>query len=359
MAAGDLLAAMLGTQVQAATSPYGVASQAIGQSTPLLINPYDSPGKNIAASVGTGLVAALLAGLARNDAQTENARLAPLRREYIGATPERRQAILQDAPQLANLDAVLAMNDLERADKVQTEKQLADVLRPGKIDEAERTSAAQARGKVLGETLAYAITPGADLNPDSPAAKAKAKRFEQSTTLRKEVEASQPYGDYATVVPVYQSMIASLDKTTRAADLDYIYGIAKIMDPKSVVRDSETNLVKSANPVVQKTIDELYSQLTGEGSLSRDTRLGLIEAAQSRLGAYKAGYDQYLLGKEGTAKRYGLDPADIKPEIVEPDLSFKTPTRAAIEARKSEILAQNPNIAPVDLAAALRSEFGG
>ena len=47
-------------------------------------------------------------------------------------------------------------------------------------------------------------------------------------------------------------MINSAQKNTAASDLDFVYGIAKIFDPESVVREGEMKLAAGAQSIPQQ-----------------------------------------------------------------------------------------------------------
>lgn len=105
-------------------SIYGVAGSTLAQSLPALVNPYASTGQNLAVTLGTGLVAALLGFKARQDANEAGIRTQELANAMLTAeSPAARRSIIESAPggffepnvqgRLLKLDTVLTENELK------------------------------------------------------------------------------------------------------------------------------------------------------------------------------------------------------------------------------------------------------
>ncbi len=60
-----------------------------------------------------------------------------------------------------------------------------------------------------------------------------------TTNLRKEVQGLPSYKNFAQAAPIYRGMTEAAGRDTKAADLNLVYGLGKIMDPTSVVREGE------------------------------------------------------------------------------------------------------------------------
>lgn len=108
-----------------------------------------------------------------------------------------------------------------------------------------------------------------------------------SSKLRNEVQGLPSYKNLAQAAPVYRSMFDAAGRDTRAADLNMIYGMGKIMDPGSVVREGEMGLAQSIATLPQQLRATVESQLAGNGRLSPEVRASIMQEARSRIQAYR------------------------------------------------------------------------
>lgn len=126
---------------------------------------------------------------------------------------------------------------------------------------------------------------------------------------------------YQTAAPSWQSMkeaaAAAIGKTgpeVGSADLNLVVGLAKILDPNSVVREGESESVKKTGGAADYLVS-YYNQLVQGGSLSDDIRKGIMATGQSRMKAY---FDQAKGQRDwisGIATRHGVDPNDVVPPL--------------------------------------------
>jgi hypothetical protein len=131
------------------------------------------------------------------------------------------------------------------------------------------------------------------------------------TAIRKEFEASPGVKRYRTAVPVLSSMAAAVDDTSTMADLDFIYGMAKIFDPESVVRESEMGLVIQGQSLPAQVVGMFNKVANGEQVLLPQIRKDLVEASRRRVGEYEkqaAGEAQEFTS---LAERNRIDPRDV------------------------------------------------
>jgi hypothetical protein len=99
MAGEDLYSALGGLNFAPIESPYGIGASAIGQSLPLLVNPYASTGKNFGMVLGGALLSGLLGYQARRDA-TEQSMIANQSaiKMFDAKTPQERLSIVESTP---------------------------------------------------------------------------------------------------------------------------------------------------------------------------------------------------------------------------------------------------------------------
>jgi hypothetical protein len=131
------------------------------------------------------------------------------------------------------------------------------------------------------------------------------------TGLRKEMQQLPSYKNVSQAAPVYRSMVQAAGRDTRAADVNLIYGLAKIMDPTSVVRESEMTIAQAIATLPQHIQATVKSQIESTGRLSGDVRQGIMEEAHSRMNAFAEGYatDQQMF--RGIAARRRMNPDDV------------------------------------------------
>lgn len=140
---------------------------------------------------------------------------------------------------------------------------------------------------------------------------------ENAARLRKEVQDLPSYKNLAQAAPVYRSMFDAAGRDTRAADVNLIYGMAKIMDPGSVVRESEMTVAQAIATLPQQLRATVESQLQGTGRLTPEVRAAIMEEANSRIGAYRTMFDQDMGMYRGIATRGRFNEADVIPSFGE------------------------------------------
>ena len=121
--------------------------------------------------------------------------------------------------------------------------------------------------------------------------------------LRKEFNALPDVKKFREVLPVIQSVQRAPD--TPAGDIDLIYGVGKVMDPESVVREGEMTLViKSGSPA--QRVAGYYNYVKGGGRLTPAQRQELVTVLNSRVEGLKSNYDAARKTYETAADRVGL-----------------------------------------------------
>jgi hypothetical protein len=142
----------------------------------------------------------------------------------------------------------------------------------------------------------------------------EAPDFTAVAGLRKEVGDLPSYRSFSEAIPVYQSMVEASQNDTKPADLNMVYGLAKLFDPGSVVREGEMIMVKNAQNLPDRLL-ALINEANSKGRFSPQLRNEIMQEAQSRVQAYQSAYDENLNQYRGMAKRYGLNEADIIPTM--------------------------------------------
>lgn len=174
---------------------------------------------------------------------------------------------------------------------------------------------------------------------------------ESTSKLRKEVQDLPSYKNVAQAAPVYKSMLEAAGRDNRAADVNLIYGMAKIMDPGSVVREGEMTIAQAIATLPQQLRATIQSQLTGDGRLSPEVRAAIMQEARGRIGAYQSMFDQDMSMYRGIAQRGRMNEADVIPSFG-PFEDYKPPAPVANVAQPATPPSATPQPAPsVDPAA--------
>lgn len=131
------------------------------------------------------------------------------------------------------------------------------------------------------------------------------------TAIRKDLEDEQGTSRYRTAAPILSSMAKSVDDPSSMADLDFVYGMAKIFDPGSVVRESEMGLVIDSQSMPATIKGRLEKILNGEAVLQPQARRDLVRAAATRVQEYRTQAESEGQFFTDLAKRNKIDPLDV------------------------------------------------
>lgn len=159
-------------------------------------------------------------------------------------------------------------------------------------------------------------------NPDAPAA--GGVDFDDISGVRKEVQGLPSYKNLAQATPIFNAMVETASRDSRASDLNLVYGLGKIMDPTSVVREGEMFMVQGINTLPDKVIEGVNSLLTGTSTLSPATREAILTEAYGRVKGYEDAFSTDSQSYKGLAERYKINPDDVLPGF-EPLAPFTPP----------------------------------
>jgi hypothetical protein len=109
-------------------------------------------------------------------------------------------------------------------------------------------------------------------------------------------------------MPILNSMEQSIDDPRATADLNFIYGPAKILDPEGSVRDQDAAAMSMAQSLPKAWQGQVLQALAGKGKLSREVRIGLYELARSRVEQFHKGAADMRDYYSSTAPGYATPP---------------------------------------------------
>ena len=132
------------------------------------------------------------------------------------------------------------------------------------------------------------------------------QKFEFENKLRDDFNSAPAVKSYRAVVPMLESAKDASTRPTRAADLNLVYAFAKLMDPDSVVRESETGAVVATQSVMDR-VGSYVGQLNGQAMLNPAARAKLIAELDSRFNSLKSSYDAHEEAYKGITERNGLN----------------------------------------------------
>lgn len=128
--------------------------------------------------------------------------------------------------------------------------------------------------------------------------------------LRKEVAQRPEFKNYAQAAPIYRSMVATAGTNTKASDLNLIYGLGKIMDPGSVVREGEMVMANNTQGI-QERLNGMISSLQGGAMLTPQSRQALMAEAYGRMQSYETEFGAARAHYTDIAKRNRMNPDDV------------------------------------------------
>lgn len=166
-------------------------------------------------------------------------------------------------------------------------------------------------GNIYNPVTGEWITP--PKNPDAPLAD-----FDDISGLRKEVHQLPSYKNMAQALPIYRSMFETADRDSKASDLNLVYGLGKIMDPTSVVREGEMVMVNNTSSLPD-WLQGAISSVNGGAKLTPETRQALMREAYGRMQGYQTAFQQDADQYNAITDRYRINRDDVVPSFGEFD----------------------------------------
>lgn len=176
------------------------------------------------------------------------------------------------------------------------------------------------RNLTAAEISAMGLPPGSyQMSPDGKVEPTVTPReqdagFGRTQDIRKEIQGLPSYKNFAQAAPIYDTMVDASSRDNKAADLNLVYGLGKIFDPGSVVREGEMIMVKDTASLPDWFIGTIQS-VNGGARLQPETRAAILREARSRIDAYKGMYDNDLGQYRKIAQAYGLDETLMLPPM--------------------------------------------
>lgn len=139
--------------------------------------------------------------------------------------------------------------------------------------------------------------------------------FDDTQKLRKELTAQKNVAKFDDSIGVYKSMLQSAPMDSPASDLDLVNGLAKILDPESVVREGEFATVQRSQSIPDQLKGQLQFVFEGKGKLTPEARQKVMSIAKNRMTSYRGLASQDAERFSTLATRYGMDPDLIRKDF--------------------------------------------
>lgn len=238
--------------------------------------------------------------------------LAPIM-SRLGPLEQAAQSIPRDPQGFSNW----LLQSQSGADKLRA--QIATELRDAetkannlRTDERVKSEGAANRGvQIRGQNLTDARAKDANARAaEANSIASAANVIKTETEVRKEFNDLPEVKNYKAAVPSYKAVKDAAGRNTPQSDINLIYGIAKLYDPTSVVREGEYATIANSQ-AIPEWLKGQAQRLAGGGKLSAETKRQLLTEAEGRINSYQAEYDKAKSTYEGVVKGRGGDPAKV------------------------------------------------
>jgi hypothetical protein len=144
---------------------------------------------------------------------------------------------------------------------------------------------------------------------------ADSRNFERANTLRDEFTRLTP--DFRTVQTSFNNIEAAARSNTGAGDMSMLYSFVKLLDPTSVVRESEFAMAAASGSLGERMQGAVGRILSGE-RLPDSLRNSFLAEAQNLYTNNRRNYDRIADQYRGIAERYGIPVEQVIPDFALP-----------------------------------------
>lgn len=146
--------------------------------------------------------------------------------------------------------------------------------------------------------------------------------IQNEAKMREQFDTLQSVKDYRKANTVFRSAIEAAKNDTKASDLNLVYAFATLMDPGSVVRDSESGMV-TATQSASDRVKALVASVSGRATFSPEARQNLLAEMSGRYEAYKTAHDDLASTFGGIADRSGINRQNVV--VPYPEVKYERP----------------------------------
>lgn len=204
-------------------------------------------------------------------------------------------------------------SDLASEARQEEVTQKEETLQPGRVELRDLQEAgATERANLQQQGANYRARVSAEKNVSGGVTK---EDFKRENTLRKQYNALSK--SFSTVRDSYSKIlaVADVDKPTAAADLSSIFMFMKMLDPNSVVRESEYRTAETARGIPE-SIKNLYDKTAKGNILSPKQRQDFIDRAEELYKDIELNQNELKENYSNIAKSYSIDPERVTGAII-------------------------------------------
>ncbi len=176
-------------------------------------------------------------------------------------------------------------------------------------------------GKLEADRRAGFVSEGATQTPD----------FDTEQKLRKEFIALPTVKDFSKIQDSFDRIQAAATNPTAAGDMALIFNYMKLLDPGSVVRESEYATAANAAGVPDR-VRNIYNRILNGERLAEDQRDDFVNRSGQMFNAQAGNYNDRADQYRGLADQYGLTPDNIALAVEMFDAKPEVATAALAEA---------------------------
>jgi hypothetical protein len=169
------------------------------------------------------------------------------------------------------------------------------------------------------------------------------QRTAQENTLRSDFFERAPVKDYLALSSQVRVIrdAATREDPSRYNDINLVYAFAKMLDPNSVVRETEYGMVIEAGGIEQR-IYRWGSVINGQSAFNNETRRQILREANGRYSSARESYDVFADSYRDLARNAGVRPEMVVPplprfNVQEPAAGQQNQPRLAEDARQGAI----------------------
>lgn len=161
---------------------------------------------------------------------------------------------------------------------------------------------------------------------------------ELTMNTQKELRATPEFKEYSAINNFFDTIKSATDKPTKFRDLSAMFAFMKLLDPTSVVRESEGKLFIQTGSAYEGIAQSLTKMWNGE-SLSQDKRQELFGIAAEQLDQYKGRYQTVAADTIQAAVEGGANPKLVDPaaKLIKKNETVLSAYRAQAKRKQDEL----------------------
>lgn len=197
------------------------------------------------------------------------------------------------------------------------------------------------------------------VTPPSAQGGASMADIDDVTKIVKMYDQAPGVSRYREIVPSLKSMQESLKDNSTISDLDFVYGVAKVLDPESVVRESEGQAVIASQSLPDQVVGQFNRILRGEQALTAKVRKDLYRLARRRGEQLRQQAQDEANYFHEFGAGYGVAPQQFRPVDALPEYNEAMyPDQTGAPHRVGRAPVMNFQTSPPPPASVLRQKYG-